>query len=138
MIFQDCKAEATRCINKALVGLYHHGAFIPSARALDIGNDGLQFLRLYGDLAKIAFARKVKRFPLFPKFHYLNHQFLEVTLGKPLKHVINPLLWSVQMQEDFIGKPSRLARRVSPRKAPQRVLQRTLLAIRSALTRMGD
>ena len=120
------------------MGLYHHGAFIPSARALDIGSDGLQFLRLYGELAKISFARKVKRFPLFPKFHYLNHQFLELTEGKAFKHVPNPLIWAVQMEEDFIGKPSRLARRVSPRTAPQRVLQRTFLAIRSALTRMGD
>ena len=41
----------------------------------------------------------------------------------PALHKI-PLLYAVQTQEDFVGKPSRLSRRVSPRSVLQSVLQR--------------
>ena len=43
------------------------------------------------------------------------------------------MIYSVQMQEDFIGRPSRLARRVSSRTTSLRVIQRTFLAVRNAL-----
>ena len=39
---------------------------------------------------------------------------------------VNPLVWSVQSDEDFIGRPSRLSRRVSPVTVVQRVTQRYL------------
>ena len=45
----------------------------------------------------------------------------------------NPLSESVQIQEDFIGRPSRLSRRVSIRALHLRTLQRSLIAHEFAL-----
>ena len=133
------EAEATVCINRALTGLYHNGVFIRGPDAVAIASDGLKFLTLYGEVAKLAHQRKVKRFPLFPKLHYLNHQFLDLlNQGRTSPFATNLLLYAVQMQEDFIGRPSRLSRRVNPRTQPLRVLQRTFIAIQSTLATARD
>ena len=47
--------------------------------------------------------------------------------------VINPLSTSVQVQEDFIGRPSRVSRRVDARTVHQRVLDRSLICVQQAL-----
>lgn len=46
---------------------------------------------------------------------------------------INPLAESVQQREDYIGRPSRLSRRVCPPKMHFRVCQRSLIAVMQAL-----
>ena len=71
---------------------------------------------------------------MVPKGHYLMHQFLDmVAQSQRSAWVVNPLLYGVQMEEDFISRPSRLSRRVNPRTVSYRVLQRTFLAVRNAL-----
>ena len=60
--------------------------------------------------------------------------FLELLhQSKRCDHCMNALCFSVQMQEDYIGRPSRLARRVSSRTTSLRVIQRTFLAVRNSL-----
>lgn len=44
--------------------------------------------------------------------------------------MISPLAYAVQVSEDFIGKKSRLARRVGPQQVILRVLERTLVVMR--------
>ena len=43
--------------------------------------------------------------------------------------VLSPLVFSVQLQEDFIGKPARVSRRVSPKLHALRTLQRVMKAM---------
>lgn len=130
------QAEATRLVNSCIAGLYHNGAFLRPNDAVTFGKQGIKFLRLYASLARICQSRGLRRFPLVPKCHYFNHQFLDLlSQGLSGHEAINPLIFSNQLQEDFIGKPSRLSRRVNPRSAPLRVLQRTLLAIKSCLAK---
>jgi len=121
-------------INECLGGLYREGVFIPAARAERIARQGLQFLRCYAWLARESYERQMKRFPFAPKGHYLHHTFLELLhQSKRCDHCMNALCFSVQMQEDYIGRPSRLARRVSSRTTSLRVIQRTFLAVRNSL-----
>ncbi|CAL1169025.1 unnamed protein product [Cladocopium goreaui] len=46
---------------------------------------------------------------------------------------LSPLGESVQMEEDFIGRPSRMSRRVNPKRIHYRVCQRTLISAMIAL-----
>eukprot|EP00435_Cladocopium_sp_Y103_P046752 s144_g13.t1 len=55
--FEDwCRrhAEAVKLINSCLSGLYRSGLFIPSDKAAQLADQGLTFLRLYAQLARIA------------------------------------------------------------------------------------
>lgn len=128
------EATATSAINECVAGLYAESIFIESDKAEHVALQGLLFLRRYAKLAKLAFERKQNRFPLTAKGHFLHHQFLELhSQSRSCRFCVNPLLYANQMSEDFVGKPSRLARRVSPKTTEMRVLQRTFLSIRNAL-----
>lgn len=127
------EAEAVEKINEALRGLYHHGVWIEGSEARRIATCGIRFLQLYADLARLAFQSRSLKFPLQPKFHYCNHTFVTLLQQSSKRWALNPLIWAVQMQEDYIGKPSRISRRCNPRSVSHRVLQRTFLATRQCL-----
>eukprot|EP00435_Cladocopium_sp_Y103_P019083 s1967_g4.t1 len=100
-----CVAEAVFAINACLSGLYRSGLFIPSERAERLARQGLQFLRLYSELAGLCFSRKMRRFPLAPKGHYMHHQMLTLLFqSQNCEWALNILSMSVQMEEDYIGQ----------------------------------
>ena len=92
-----------------------------------IAEHGLKFLRRYSSLAKRAFDTERSLWGLIPKCHAMHHIFVKLLLeaeqGRPSLH---PLCLGVQQDEDYVGRPSRLSRRVSSRLASTRVLQRYL------------
>ena len=113
-------------------GLYHEGAFIKASVAKALAMKGLSFLRKYAELALLCHRQGMKRFPFIPKCHYLHHQILQLFHeSRSSQWARNLLLYGCQMQEDYVGRPSRLARRVSSRTQSLRVIQRIFLAIRS-------
>ena len=57
-----------------------------------------------------------------------HHAHTMVTQAAMSTWVENPLSTANQMQEDYIGRPSRLSRRVHASRLHTRVLQRSLLA----------
>lgn len=133
-LFSSIEAEATFAINEAMSSLYHEGVFIKAVQAKVIASRGLEFLRLYANLAQICFSKRMKRFPLAPKGHYMHHQFLTLYhQSQTSDWCLNLLVFGVQLEEDYIGKPSRLARRVSSKTTSLRVIQRTFLAVKTAL-----
>ena len=121
-------------INQAIKGLYQNGVWIEKQEAHDIATSGIEFLRIYARLARMAYKNNIKKFPLQPKFHYLNHTWITL-LEQSRKHKwsLSPIVYSCQMQEDFIGRPSRLSRRCNPRSVSHRVLQRSFAATRQCL-----
>ena len=132
------EAEAVFAINDCLGSLYREGLFVPAERSHKIATQGLVFLKLYADLATLCHEKNKKRFPLAPKGHFLHHQFLEMYhQSQRCDWCLNILAMAVQMQEDYIGRPSRLSRRVSSRTTSLRVIQRTFLAVRNALGEAG-
>ena len=52
--------------------------------------------------------------------------------------ILNPLSRSVQVQEDFIGRPSRVSRRVDIRRVPRNVMLRCLILSEQALQKSDD
>lgn len=129
----QAQAEATFAINDCVTGLFHEGVFIKAPTAAQLAEKGLFFLRTYAQLASMCYKSRRKRFPLMPKGHYLHHQFLHMYQAAQTADLcLNILVYSNQMSEDFVGKPSRLARRVSAKTTSLRVIQRAFLAVRHA------
>ena len=128
------QAEGVKHVNSAISSLYRNGVWIERGEARVIAMHGIEFLRNYSQLAWLAFRSGSPKFPMQPKFHYLNHTWVEL-LQQSQKHrwCLSPLIFSCKMQEDFIGKPSRLSRRCNPRSVSQRVLQRSFAATRQCL-----
>ena len=121
-------AEGTSAINQCLRLLYEHDSvFLQPDLSRSIAEHGLKFLRRYSFLAKRAFDTERSLWGLIPKCHAMHHIFVKLLLeaeqGRPSLH---PLCLGVQQDEDYVGRPSRLSRRVSSRLASTRVLQRYL------------
>jgi len=74
------------------------------------------------------------RFAMMPKLHYLAHAALQLKRQSELASwAQNPLGASVQLQEDFIGRPSRVSRRVDIRQVHRNVIHRCLVLSEMAL-----
>ena len=124
----DLVGEAASAIHHCISGLYGSDAFVEAPKARELGEYGLRFLRRYSTLADKACAVSRPLFILLPKMHALQHVFLQdlVIASQTQEWIVNPVCYSVQQSEDFIGKNSRVSRRVHPAECARRVIQRHL------------
>ena len=120
--------EGVKCIDNALESLYKSDIWLSQSVAHSIGQNGLRFVEIYGRLVRLAFDRGVALWALMPKSHVIHHIFAE--LSEAGQWIVNPAVYAVQISEDFVGKKSRLSRRVHPTQAIRRVLERSLMAAR--------
>ena len=118
--------DATWYCNQCFHKTYASDLFLEPSQSREIGQLGMKFLAGHQQLAKQAFLEGKSLFSYLPKIHIIHHSMLELALAVQVQ--VNPLAWGVQMEEDFIGKLSRLARRVSPLQVILRVIQRSLQA----------
>ena len=123
-----------------LHGVYREGVFISKRQGLFLTHQGLQFLRRYGEAARLSYDCEQALFLLQPNLHRLHHLYTDMgwqchTAGR----CINPLTFATQPEEDFIGRPSRTSRRVTakPFKLIERTLQRHLMASRAKFIEAG-
>ena len=116
-------------ISKCLEMLYKEGVWIEQRKASQISAHGMQFLNLYRTLAFKSFENGKALYANMPKGHSMDHIFFELHKASATKpHCLNPLIFSVQLFEDYIGRCSRVSRRTSPQQVVKRVLQRCLQA----------
>ena len=119
-------------MNIVLSVLYAEGFWIPAQMAHRLGIMIRKFLLTYQQCAVLAYRENLNRFGLTPKAHMIAHTGEELIANASKAGsagwVPNPLAESNQVQEDFIGKPSRLSRRVRPARMHLRVMERSLLA----------
>ena len=128
------QARAAALINTFISVLYSEGFWVRSRRAHVLGRMLRAFLLLYQKCARECWARGMNRFALVPKAHMLSHTAEDlIDQADKASWVINPLSTSNQQQEDYIGRPCRLSRRVHACKLHTRVLERSLLAAYQAL-----
>ena len=133
------QAVGTTAMNTAIASLYSEGVFIRRDRAERIGKFWLLFLQKYSMAARLVYAKGKSRFAIVPKLHMLHHGALKLLREAEKAHTngtlwtSNPLSESVQMQEDYIGRPSRLSRRVNPQQIHARVCQRSLISTLTSL-----
>ncbi|CAK9000117.1 unnamed protein product [Durusdinium trenchii] len=131
--------HGTKCMNLFLAELYVQGYWIPSPLARKIAALGFQFCETYERCASLCHERHQNRFPLHPKCHMLLHHAHQLMDDARCGDwAVNPLAESNQMQEDYIGRPSRISRRVAKRTIHLRALQRTILATYQALQKSDD
>ena len=116
--------------------LYSHELWLPREVAWKIGDSFLTYLKLYGRGASLAHQNGQALFLLLPNKHRLHHIAWDLRSAQS-DYVLNPLSVATQPEEDFIGYPSRLSRRVSQRKVIQRTLQRSLIAAHDKYEKAG-
>ena len=81
---------------------------------MKLGRLLIGFVQQYDQCAKLCYRDGLNRYPLMPKLHFVHHSGLRLVVeSQTADWVVSPLSTSCAMQEDFIGKPARLSRRVS-------------------------
>jgi hypothetical protein len=119
--------EAAVAVNASMRVLYSGKAWLSVSEAREAAEQGLRFLRRYRDLCKISHGEGRTLFVLQPKFHAYHHLMIYLLEGSSRGAVLNPLCYATQPSEDFVGRPSRLSRRVtSQRPCADRVIDRYL------------
>lgn len=128
------EAAAAKSINLALSHLYRSGYWIPKEEAVLCGNLLFSFLQHYSICADLTLRAGKARFAITPKHHMVAHAAHSlVSEGERASWAESPLALSNQVQEDFIGRPSRLSRRVHSRSLHRSVLLRSLIVYNLAL-----
>ena len=130
------EADATSAMNRALSVMYHSGFWVKNDVAKTLGRQIGFFLFTYQRLAHAMWTSGKNRFGMMPKLHFLAHASLQLLRQSESSNWCqNPLACSVQVQEDFIGRPSRVSRRVNIRQAHRNVINRCLILSAMALQR---
>ena len=137
-LLMDCRA-ATYRVNSMFSMLYKSDVFLNASQCNFAAEQGLKFLQSYYTLAtKMYAAAKPFLFPLYPKLHYFHHLMLDLkTQGETCGLGVNPTLYSCQLDEDVVGRASRLSRRVNIRVVAQRTLDRYLTSVCTAMRDAG-
>lgn len=115
--------------------LYLSPLWIQSQDAKMISNHGFKYLELYEEMARQASDQGQPLFLYNAKIHMICHILRNLSWEAELANVaLNPMVWGVQLEEDLVGKASRLVRHVSstPYYASKRSLQRWLIAAHRA------
>ncbi len=123
--------DATGFICDALHGLYAADLWLEPNDALRISTLGLRFLSTFMQCAVKSHNDGLNLFIFMPKVHIAHHIFRsmrEQASRQPAPYVPNPLAHAVQVDEDYVGKTSRISRRVGVGQSVVRVLQRSLQA----------
>ena len=121
------------------IGIMHsHGLWLPRFCGMVQLKAGMRFYRGYLYLASQCMEEKVAGFRLRPKIHYFHHLLHDVQtqLQTDTGFIFSSGAYLCEQNEDFIGRISRVSRRVSARSAGLRTTQRYLVKVRSLLDRL--
>jgi len=122
--------EAAAAANECLRVCYSRPLFVDRDDAALIANLGFRFLRRYDSLAGLALQQNRPLYIIQPKGHAFQHVLMSLLTSlqdASVQFFMSPLAWSTQCDEDFVGRPSRLARRTKVgRIQVRRVIQRYL------------
>ena len=130
--------EGIGAINSFLRGVFSSEIWIPASEARLYAESCLRFLRRYSVAAAISYKEGMKLFGFTPKCHALQKIVLLMIRQSLLQgFCCNPAVFSVQPDEDLIGRASRLSRKVHPARAVQRVLERYLQSAYAEWVRAG-
>ena len=113
-------------------GIYHaHQLFLPKCCAKLLLRSGYSLQRGYAYLARRCINENRRLFPLRPKVHYFGHVLwnLRLAIQAGQSHILNyPAMCNNEANEDFIGRVSRISRRVSAVLTTRRTIDRYLVA----------
>ena len=120
--------RAATSLNTCLAKMYKSDVWLSPKQARDIGNRGMSFLKAYAGLARMAVQQQLTLWVLQPKFHSFHHIMVELLQSASRGYCLNTVVFGAQADEDFIGRPARLSRRVTgfPEMCSRRVVSRYL------------
>ena len=121
-------------MNKALSTMYRSGYWLQKAKAECVGKLMFVFLCQYAICADLTLRQGKRRFALIPKHHMLAHDAYDLLhQSSKAGWCENPVSRTNQIQEDFIGRPSRMSRRVNTRNMARAVILRSLVMYEDSL-----
>ena len=131
--------EATTSLNLMFSCFYRSSFWLSREECLYTSQKGLHFLRVYAYLAGKQYElNRSSLFPLYPKLHFMHHCMLKLQSdAHGIGFSQNPISTVCQMDEDAIGRVSRLSRKVSIRATMQRTMERYVVACYTAWTAAG-
>ena len=122
------------CLSK----LYRQQLWIDFEVAKEIAAHGFTFLRVHAECADRCYREGTALFMFMSNLHRLAHIFHDLQdQARIAGHALSPLLYGCQMDEDFIGRPSRITRRTSPKTVMLRTMQRGLEAAHAQYVKAG-
>ena len=126
-----CAEESgVQALNRLMHLLYNCDVWIPREMALECVRCGNHFHSSYRFLAARSREKGQMKFPLIPKIHPLEEiLFLMEHQAKFSQWVLNPMVESCSLDEDFIGHAAYITRHVSPRLMALRTFNRYLTQI---------
>ena len=125
--------EMTTSINAFYALLWEralHGPWLDSCEANKAKCLLETFVTGYSRVSVFAYEQGLTFFNVRPKLHYLDH--IRRILAAPLEWHANPMLYARPRDEDFVGRMSRISRRVHALSASLNVLRRYLIKARRA------
>ena len=131
--------EACTAANSMLRLLYNNDLWLTVDVAREAGELGMKFLRRFECLARRSHELGKRMFILQPKCHAFHHLCLDLLHGSQRNEdTLNILAFSCQADEDYIGRPSRISRRVtSGDTTSDRVIDRLLQASHGEWVKAG-
>ena len=131
--------RATVWMNELWSCLFRAEVFLTEEQCFYVATRGVRFLQTYSLMARDLFGdNRPWVFPLYGKLHGFHEQMLTILQQARLyKMSLNPIVFCCQIDEDAIGKASRISRRVNIRQVIHRSLQRYLIAAHTAFTKEG-
>ena len=117
--------------------LHNHGLWLERNCAKLLYGHLMLLLRSYKAMARACQEKQIAGFSLVPKFHAIHH--VAVSIGTDIRSgaamVLNPLYAGCEMNEDFVGRLSRLSRKLATKTLTRRVLQRHLFKKKAVTAR---
>ena len=122
--------STARSANECLRLLYWQGLWMQPNIARTIACHGFGFLQTFNKLAATALARNLPRFQVTPKCHMWAHVVHSLRVeAAPEELVLNPISFSCQQDEDFVGRVCALSRVCHPATLHSRTLQKYKVAM---------
>ena len=122
-----------------IIGISHsHHLWLRRGCAALFYQSGMKCLRGFAWLAKYAMGEGLCCFAMRPKAHSLHHLLYDIKRQLDRSDtllVLSPSCWLCENNEDWIGRISRLSRKVNPRTTSLRVTQRYLIHAKALFTR---
>ena len=122
--------------------LYNHGLWLTPGCAKEVASGMRRFIKVFNCLAHCAKTQyNYTAFPKKSKLHMLTHTVhdYEMWLSNPaIVRIPNVLMWSCEMNEDVIGRVSRLSRRCSAKQGARRTLELYLIKCKAVSRRFRD
>lgn len=130
--------KAAVSLNAFMRLLYREDAWLSPDTSRIAANHAMGFLKTYSRLARMSLENNQNLWILQPKLHSFHHLAVALWESSWRGATLNPICYATQADEDFIGRPSRLARRVtSQQPCADRVLQRYLQQCHSSWVKAG-